>query len=142
MTEQPDGGLRDIAEDGTQTNPESGTDGGRSSRGPSLSVGGEQEPGGEIPPYEGRQTSVPVDTDGSDYRGGVRVGGATGPVESSRESASPDPENTPRGAVASPADERPAAAEPDADEHDLADPRNDPGVGPAHEPGTGRAEDL
>ncbi len=142
MTEQPDGGLRDIAENGTQRNAEAGTDGGRSSRGPALSVGGEQEPGGEVPPYEGRQTSAPVDDDGSDYRDGVRVGGATGPVVSSGESASPDPSDTPRGRVAGPADERPATDELDADEHDRGDHRNDPGVGPAHVPGTTRAEDL
>lgn len=141
MTEQPDGGLRDIADDGTQQNAEKGTEGGRSSRGPSLSVGGDQEPGGAVPPYEDRQTSAPVDDDGSDYRGGARVGGATGPVRSSGESQSPDPADTPRGAVASPAEESAAANEPEADEHDLSDPRNDPGVGPAHEPGTGRAED-
>ena len=89
MTEQPDGGTRDIADDGTQENAEAGTDGGRSSRGPALSVGGEQEPGGEMPPYDGRQASGQVDDDGSDYRDGARVGGATGPVVSSQGSASP-----------------------------------------------------
>lgn len=142
MTEQPDGGIRDIAEDGTQLNAEAGTDGGRSSRGPSLSVGGEQEPGGDVPPYDGRSEDVPVKTDGSDYRDGVRVGGATGPVESSQESAWPDPEDTPGGRTGTPADEQPAADEPAADEHDGTDHRDDPGVGPAHEPGTRRAEDV
>jgi hypothetical protein len=142
LSEQPPDGLRDIAADGTQRDAEEGTPGGRSSRGPSLSVGGEQEPGGAVPPYEGRQTSAPVDTDGSDYRDGVRVGGATGPVESSRSSPWPDPEDTPRGATATPADERPAKDEPAADERDGTDSRDDPGVGPAHEPGTLRGEDA
>ena len=108
VTEQPDGGTRDIADDGTQRMREAGTPGGRSSRGPAQSVGGKRDPGGPVSPYDGRQTSAPVDTDGSDYRDGARVGGATGPVESSRDSAWPDPAHTPRGARATPADERPA----------------------------------
>ncbi len=142
MTDQPDGETRDIAEDGTQENAEAdGTGGGRSSYGPSFSVGGTQEPGGEVPPYDGRSADVPVKTDGSDYNDGARVGGATGPVESSGESQQPDPADTPGGATASPADEQPAAEQPEADEHDGTDHRDDPGVGPAHYPGTGRPED-
>lgn len=140
MTEQPDADIRRIADDGTQENAEAGTDGGRSSRGPSLSIGGQQEPGGVVPPYDDRQTSGTVATDGSDYIGGARVGGAGGMVESSRDSASPDPQDTPRGPVATPAAEYPAEDEPDADEHDL-DRRNDPGVGPAHITGVPRGED-
>ena len=92
-----------------------------------------------VPPYDGRQGDVPVKTDGSDYREGARVGGATGPVESSQDGTSPDPDATPRGAVASPADEQPAAEQVSAP--DGTDPRDDPGVGPGHVGGTPRAED-
>ena len=47
----------------------------------------------------------------------------------------PDPAETERGATASPADEQPAdqMAETEA---------SDPGVGPAHYPGTTRGDDL
>ena len=93
-------------------------------------------------PDGGRQERGEVAADGSDYRDGVRVGGATGPVESSGESASPDPEDTPGGATGSPSDEQPAQDQPAADEDDGTDRRDDPGVGPAHEAGTQRGEDV
>lgn len=140
MTEQPDNSTRDIAEDGTQENAQTGTGGGRSSYGPPTSGGGEQQPGGEVPPYGGRQDSGEVDSDGSDYRDGARVGGATGPVESSPDSASPDPGESPGGATGSPADEQPAGDQPSARDGD--DSRDDPGVGPAHMPDTKRGEDY
>jgi hypothetical protein len=136
MTEQPDE-TREIADDGSQE--DAGADGGRgASYGPSGSVGGEQEPGGEAPPYDGRTEGAPVKTDDSDYRDGVRVGGATGPVQSSGDGETPDPSDTPGGATGSPSDEQPAGEQdwqPDG-----SDPRDDPGVGPSHEAGTGRAE--
>lgn len=136
MSEQPEGSTRDIADDGTQENAESATDGGRSSRGPSLSTSGEQEAGGPVPPYDGRQESAPVDDDGP-YKDGARVGGATGPVSSDDSSGKPDPADTPRGEYASPSDEKPASEEPPGGEK----PQLDPGVGPAHEAGTKRGED-
>ena len=87
-----------------------------------------------VPPYEGRRTSADVDTSGdSAHRDGAAVGGATGPVVSD-ERTGPEPADTPRGAVASPAEERPAA--------DEAETRtSDPGVGPSHSTGIPRAED-
>lgn len=87
--------------------------------------------GRAVPPYEGRRESADLDQDA--VRDSARVGGATGPVEDA-DFAAPDPEDTPRGATASPADEQPASGTP---ETDLDDDR----VGPAHEPGTPRAED-
>lgn len=84
-----------------------------------------------IPPYEGRRTSADVDETGSE-RGGARVGGATGPVEDDAPKA-PDPAGTPRGSVASPADEQPAEDAPE-------DESSAPGTGPSHEPGTPRGE--
>jgi len=85
-----------------------------------------------LPPYDGRRESADVDETGS-HRDGARVGGATGPVEDD-EMKGPEPESTPRGGVASPADEQPAE---DAREAEVSDE----GVGPSHEPGTGRGED-
>lgn len=136
MSESPEGSTRDMAEDGTQQDAESATDGGRSSRGPSLSTSGDQEAGGPVPPYEGRQESAPVDESGGD-QDGARVGGATGPVSTDDSSGKPDPADTPRGEHASPSDEMPATkATPGGDRDEL-----DPGVGPAHETGTKRGED-
>jgi hypothetical protein len=89
--------------------------------------------GKAVPPYEGRRESADVDDEEKRRRDGANVGGATGPVESDRRKA-PRPADTPRGAVASPADEQPAS--------DM--PGSDPGpasVGPAHHPGTTRGED-
>ena len=87
--------------------------------------------GSTVPPYGGRRESADLDQDA--VREGARVGGATGPVEDD-DFAAPDPDDTPRGAVASPADEQPASEAP---ETDLDDDR----VGPAHQAGTPRAED-
>ncbi len=131
--------TRSIAEDGTQTSPQStpgGADGGRSSYGPSTTVGGEQEPGGVAPPYDDRKQTASADP-GPDAvrRDGAYVGGATAPTTSPGEQISPDPSETPGGRVATPADEMPAT-ESTGDER----PTEDPGVGPSHVPGTGRAE--
>jgi hypothetical protein len=90
--------------------------------------------GSAVPPYEGRRETADVDGEENLHRDGANVGAATGPVESEAMKA-PDPADTPRGAVASPADEQPAA--------DSGGP--DPGeasVGPAHHGGTSRGEDV
>jgi hypothetical protein len=87
-----------------------------------------------VPPYEGRRETADVDS-GSDrtHRDGADVGAATGPVVVDDEPEVADPRDTPGGAVASPAD--------DEGRQDGPDVPTDPGVGPAHTAGTGRAED-
>jgi hypothetical protein len=90
--------------------------------------------GKAVPPYEGRQEGADVDDESEARRDGADVGGATGPVRNDERRA-PDPEDTPRGPVASPADEQPAAGSGG----------NDPGeasVGPGHVGGTTRGEDV
>lgn len=94
--------------DGSQQPAEGSVGGGRSTRGPSLSAGGEQEPGGLVPPYEGRTEGTDSAQDVGSMRGGVRVGGATGAVEDD-EFKAPDPAETSGGRTASPGDEQPAA---------------------------------
>jgi len=89
--------------------------------------------GRTVPPYEGRRETADVDDEEAQRRDGANVGGATGPVESG-ERAAPEPEDTPRGAVASPADEQPAATSGGEDPGEAS-------VGPAHQPGTTRGED-
>jgi hypothetical protein len=89
--------------------------------------------GSTVPPYEGRREAADMDSGATAYRDGVNVGGATGPVEDEEFSA-PDPRDTPGGTTGSPADEQPASRAPETD-------LNDDRVGPAHEPGTPRAED-
>lgn len=66
--------------------------------------------GKTLPPYEGRQEGAEVDDEEKLRRDGANVGGATEPVESDEQKA-PEPADTPRGAAASPADERPTAGE-------------------------------
>jgi len=99
---------------------------------PSNDPEGVDTEGRTTPPYEGRRESADVDGAEEATKDGAKVGGATGPVEND-EPASPNPDDTPGGAVASPADEQPASEMP---ETDLDDDR----TGPAHEDGTGRAE--
>jgi hypothetical protein len=89
--------------------------------------------GRAVPPYEGRRESADVDGEEKLRRDGANVGGATGPVESDDRKA-PEPSESPRGAVASPADERPAADTPSGDPGPAS-------VGPAHHAGTTRGED-
>lgn len=84
-----------------------------------------------VPPYEGRKTEA--DTETESHKGGVRTGGATAPV-SDDEMKAADPADTERGAVASPADEQPAADTPDGDSPEEA-------TGPSHTAGTARGED-
>ncbi|QYA99934.1 hypothetical protein I1A62_01975 (plasmid) [Rhodococcus sp. USK10] len=81
---------------------------------------GDAEPA--IPPYEGRTTSTKEGR--PEYDEHVDSGGMQ----------SPKPQDTPRGAVASPAEEKPAAQAPESE-------GGDSGVGPAHQGGVGRAED-
>ncbi len=89
--------------------------------------------GRTLPPYEGRRESADVDGPEKSTKDGAKTAGATGPVEDA-EFKAPDPDSTERGEHASPADEQPAAESTDTD----LDPDM---TGPAHEPGTGRAED-
>jgi hypothetical protein len=84
-----------------------------------------------VPPYEGRKESA--DSDDQTYKDGARTGGASAPT-TDPEMKSPDPAETERGAVASPADERPAEQTPDGESAEQ-------GTGPAHSAGTTRGED-
>ena len=90
--------------------------------------------GSTIPPYEGRRESADVDDQKESVKDGAKVGGATGPVEDDEPKA-PDPATTERGGVASPSDDQPADEMPESED-------SDPGVGPAHTPGTSRGEDV
>jgi hypothetical protein len=90
--------------------------------------------GRAVPPYEGRRESADVDGPEESTKDGARTAGATGPVEDAAPKAA-EPADTERGEHASPADEQPASESPDLD----LDPDM---TGPAHEPGTGRAEDA
>jgi hypothetical protein len=90
--------------------------------------------GKEVPPYEDRRKTADVGGEEEMHRDGANVGGATGPVESDRAKA-PEPADTPRGAVASPADEQPAAESGGSDPGEAS-------VGPAHHAGTTRGEDV
>jgi hypothetical protein len=94
--------------------------------------------GKAVPPYEGRRETADVDGEEKLRRDGANVGGATGPVESGERKA-PEPADTPRGAVASPADEQPAA---DTPEGEPGSDRDAASVGPAHHRGTRRGEDV
>lgn len=106
----PDDDAPDDAQ--SPTHPEGDTGGGRSQRGPAVHVPGEQEPGGVLPPYEGRKQSAEPDQEGGSMRGGVRVGGATGPVDDDEYKA-PSPGDSAQERTTSPADEQPAADMPD-----------------------------
>jgi hypothetical protein len=89
--------------------------------------------GSTVPPYDGRRESADVAGQEESTKEGARTAGATGPVEDDTPKA-PDPSDTERGEHASPADEQPASGSADTDlDPDL--------TGPAHEPGTGRAEE-
>lgn len=81
---------------------------------------GDAEPA--IPPYDGRTTSTQQGRPEHDDH--VDTGGMQ----------SPEPAETPRGAVASPAEEKPAAQSAETE-------GSDSGVGPAHQEGVGKAED-
>jgi hypothetical protein len=83
-----------------------------------------------VPPYEGRKTEASSEEE--TYKDGARTAGATAPV-SDPDMKAPDPADTPRGAVASPADEQPAEDMPDGESPEAT-------TGPAHTPGTARGE--
>ncbi|MBO0866607.1 MAG: hypothetical protein J2P16_16225 [Mycobacterium sp.] len=133
MEQQPDGarerpaGTVDEDANPPLTDPETAEVGG----------GGEtippQDTGSAVPPYEGRQASATsIGEQGSSTKGGAGIGGATQPV-ADPEYKSPAPGDTEGGATASPADEQPAAQQPETD-------RDDDAPGPAHTTGTGRGE--
>jgi hypothetical protein len=86
-----------------------------------------------LPPDEGPRESADVD-DHSKTEKEAKTAGATGPVRDDERKA-PEPDDTPRGRYASPADEQPADQMPESE-------TSDPGVGPAHVTGTQRGEDL
>jgi hypothetical protein len=90
--------------------------------------------GRTLPPYEGRRESADVDDQSKSVKEGAKTAGATGPVRD-EEMKAPDPDDTSRGRYASPADEQPADQMPESE-------TSDPGVGPAHVPGTQRGEDM
>jgi len=89
--------------------------------------------GSTLPPYEGRRESADVDGPEKSEKDGAKTAGATGPVVDD-EMKAPEPADTDRGAVASPADEQPASESEDTD----LDPDM---TGPAHVEGTPRGED-
>ena len=90
--------------------------------------------GKAVPPYEGRQGAQEVDGEEKVHRDGANVGGATGPAESAERKA-PESADTPRGAVASPADEQPTERTASGEEGEAS-------VGPAHYAGTTRGEEV
>jgi hypothetical protein len=90
--------------------------------------------GRAVPPYEGRRETADVDSQEKSTKDDAKTAGATGPITDPEMKAS-DPGDTARGGVASPADEQPAGQMPESE-------TSDPGVGPAHVPGTSRGEDL
>ena len=103
----------------------------------SSAFGGGNDPdttGATLPPYEDRRESAEVDGPSQSTKDDAKVAGATGPVEDP-EMKGPEPAETERGATASPADEQPAGEMTQTES-------SDPGVGPAHVPGTPRGEDL
>ncbi len=119
-------GEDDSGTDATQSEAEAPVGGGRSS-------GGEQEPGGLVPPYDGRKQSAEPNQEGGTYRDGARVGGATGPVDDDQFKA-PSPSDTPGGRTGSPGDEQPAAQMPDGESAEAGDDRT------AHVSGTPKGE--
>lgn len=98
---------------------------------PDSSVPNDIETDAPVPPYEGRKTEASSEDETT--KDGARTAGASAPV-SDPDMKAPEPADTPRGAVASPADEQPAAETPDGEPGEAS-------VGPSHTPGTGRAED-
>lgn len=95
--------------------------------------GVDPDQGSPVPPYEGRTTSAaePDDVDEPEERKQRFAGAEPG----SRTEEVSDPDQTPGGRTESPAEEQPAAETPSSKP-------SDPGVGPAHVPGTARAEDV
>jgi hypothetical protein len=135
-SDQPSGGPTDRPSgtyEGDESVPEHGAEGGK----PEFQTGTTNEPPGDakpaVPPYEGRKESADVGDDSAEAVG-ARTGGATRPTADA-DYKSPAPGESPGGATASPAQERPASQTTEADRDD------DQVDAPAHTPGTGRAED-
>lgn len=106
--------------------------------GPPVGSAGQQaENDAPIPPYDGRTTkgADADDADEPDERK-QRFAGVPEGTKGSRTESVSDPDATPGGRTASPADEQPAG--------EVAETKapSDPGVGPAHHAGTTRGEDL
>lgn len=93
----------------------------------------EREIGSPIPPYDGRTTSAAAQDDPNEPDERKQRSAGVGP---GMHSSATDPASTPGGRDASPADEVPA------EQVRPTRPEADPGVGPAHVPGSGRAEDV
>jgi hypothetical protein len=87
-----------------------------------------------LPPYDDRRERADVTPDTrAGERGGARVGGATGPVESDPKDA-PEPASASQPGGTSPADEQPA-------DQTAQDQPSDEGVGPAHTAGVPKGEE-
>lgn len=97
------------------------------------------QPGGPVPPYEGRKESADVETADADgeapgvHKDGANVAGGQRPKESAAMKA-PDPQDTPGGEYAAPGDEQPAS-------ESGGDAPAAESTGPAHRSGTTRGED-
>ncbi len=91
----------------------------------------QDDSGATVPPYDGRKTEADAESDTE--KAGARTAGATAPV-SDPDMKAPEPADTERGAVASPADEQPAPDTPDGEPEQASN-------GPSHTAGTGRGED-
>lgn len=87
-----------------------------------------------VPPYEGRRKSGEIDTKDKSTKDGVKTAGAVGPVADDEMKAA-RPEDTDRGAVASPADEQPAAESGGSAEDEGS-------TGPAHVSGVPRGDNM
>lgn len=118
-----------MSEDEKQV-PEGETGGGSPGRGPSRNVGGEQQPGGAVPPYDGRREKADVDQ--ADSPEGADLEGATGPANTSGMSSA-KPDDTPGGRTTSPADEQPASEMKEGGSPEAT-------TGPAHVKGTPKGE--
>ncbi len=97
----------------------------------------EGTPGGDraVPPYDDRKKAADVAPAEEGHEDGAAVGGARRPTETDSELRREEPSETPRGAVASPADEQPAT-ESGGNEPDEGS------TGPAHQAGVPRGEDF
>jgi hypothetical protein len=98
-------------------------------------VSGEASTEGAVaPPYEGRTTERAAGEEPGDGEPAERRERAEGTAPGSRTEELTDPDSTAGGRTESPADEQPAAEQEQTRD-------SDPGVGPAHHPGTPRGED-
>lgn len=122
----------------TETGAESGLGPDASGRtGPPVGAPGQQaENDAPTPPYDGRTTAGADagDSDEPEERK-QRFAGVPQGTKGSRTEELSDPDATPGGRTASPADEQPAGEETQTRD-------SDPGVGPAHFAGTKRGEDV